>query len=649
MKYVRVAKGLEDKGKLVPIDDLDNHVSVTDGKDYYRSLFNYTDKHLAQFKEKGSVAGITDVTTNMLFFDFDSELDVDKAKNDAIELVARLALQGIKSDQINVYFSGRKGFSVEIDILEELSVQDLKRICINLGAGLLTLDSQIYNASRILRVPFTKHNKSGLFKIPLTVDELSSLSMQQIYNLAETGQSSVDGLAPALNIPKSLNDLKDKEPENAALQGPVSSDLAELDLTKKPQGMSPCKYALLYGFFKPGQRSQALMVLAAHFKAQGFPKEVTYRLLKGAREINERRYPSGGDSDTLDKDYIWNNIIEQVYGANWKGATYACKDHAVLQENCPVRNSASCRINVKKDEPSVITEHAQYFSEFAANIEKNRIQTGIALLDKELFMTTAMTVGLLGAPSSGKTSLALNILNNASVAGIPSLFCSFDMGVPLVYAKLISKHTGYSYQKVLELFRNKPEEAKKLNELIKKEYNLVYMDFKSGQGVADIETTITQLQEKHQTKLKLVIVDYLECVTGGYSDPTVNSGFVAQQLKDLANKHDLCIIVLVQPQKSAGDASSPLTSMRQIKGASVIEQAFSIVLGVYREGFSPQTPEDDKYMSIAALKNRMGSLFSVDLGWDGRTGTVGTLSEDDKFKLDYLRDNKTKKDVSSYD
>lgn len=652
MKYTRVTKGIEDKGKLVPIDDVENHISIADGKDYYKSLFNYTEKHFGQFKEKGTVSGITDVTTNTLYFDFDSESDVTLAKNDAIELVSRLAAYGLQPDSINIFFSGRKGFSVEIDTSQEFSPQELKRICSNVGKGLTTLDTQIYNASRIVRIPFTKHNKSGLYKIPITVDELSNLSVDQIKDLAATGQTSVAGLATGTQLPKSLVSLKDKEIESSIKFLNVEPmQLSDLDFAKRPKGMSECRYALLNGFFRPGNRSKALMILAAHFRSQGYPKEVTYRLLKGARELNERKYPSSADSDTLDKDYVWNNIIGQVYGANWKGATYSCKDEPVLNEICTAIGSTRCNITSKKEEPKLIIEHGDYFKQFAQNIEKNRIVTGIAPLDKDLFITTAMSVGLLGAPSSGKTSLALNILNNASLAGIPSIFFSFDMGVPLVYAKLISKHTGLTYKRVLEMFRNDPKEAEKAAQIIKENYSNVYMDFKSGQTVADLDEAITNLQEKHNIKMKLVVVDYLELITSGYSDPTVGSGFVANQLKDLANKHELCIITLVQPQKSAGDASSPLTSMRQIKGASVIEQAFSVILGVYREGFSPQTPENDNYMSIVALKNRMGGLFNVDLSWDGRTGTVQELNADQQFLLENLRDEKknSKKDAGNWD
>src|SRR5690606_24125240 len=49
-----------------------------------------------------------------------------------------------------------------------------------------------------------------------------------------------------------------------------------------------------------------------------------------------------------------------------------------------------------------ISDVAGDFKEFAKNIEKNRIFTGIKELDKKLIITTGMPWGLVGSPSSGK-------------------------------------------------------------------------------------------------------------------------------------------------------------------------------------------------------------------------------------------------------
>ena len=112
---------------------------------------------------------------------------------------------------------------------------------------------------------------------------------------------------------------------------------------------------------------------------------------------------------------------------------------------------------------------------------------------------------------------------------------------------------------------------------------------------------------------------------------------IAQQLKDIANELEVCIVLLLQPQKHAGDPSSELLTYRNIKGSSAVEQAASIIFTMWRPGFSPKSPEDDRYLSIAVVKNRMGSLNLFEFGWNGLTGELSSLDEMEKGELDVLK------------
>jgi hypothetical protein len=153
---------------------------------------------------------------------------------------------------------------------------------------------------------------------------------------------------------------------------------------------------------------------------------------------------------------------------------------------------------------------------------------------------------------------------------------------------------------------------------------------------------IFEHEERTGRKVKLVVVDYLECIPCKHSDPTAASGYNANALKDMSTECDVCTLLLLQTQKSSGDVSEPLLSMRKVKGASVIEQACSVILSIWREGFSPETFENDITMSFAAVKSRLGPLFQADFGWDGLTGSVYELGESEKEDLAELRAGKKK-------
>ena len=108
--------GLNSKPNLVPISEKIDKFITNKNKDYYTSLYKYNDSHKTILEEKGTLSGITDTVTNTLYFDFDSKDDIDKARNDALIVAERLLDEGFPEESIGVYFTGNKGFSLEITI-----------------------------------------------------------------------------------------------------------------------------------------------------------------------------------------------------------------------------------------------------------------------------------------------------------------------------------------------------------------------------------------------------------------------------------------------------------------------------------------------------------------------------------------------------
>src|SRR5574343_471490 len=184
MNYIRLCKGIADKGKLIPVtDNIYNGVDLN--KDYYVSAFLYDEEHYNKFKKEGTVSGITNTVTSKLYWDFDSESNLDQAKTDALELCDRLFKKGFSKSEVSLFFSGKKGFQVEVNFKKEtFTPTEVKNICLSLGKNLTTLDRQIYNSNRILRLPLTKHQDTGLYKIPLDPDDIIEADVSAIKEAA---------------------------------------------------------------------------------------------------------------------------------------------------------------------------------------------------------------------------------------------------------------------------------------------------------------------------------------------------------------------------------------------------------------------------------------------------------------------------------
>ena len=225
VNYVRITKGLSDFGQLIPVDQLSKVVQDYN-KDYYRSVYRYNEAQYKEFQKTHSVGGVFDVTTPSVVFDFDSKDNIEQARQDTAELVSRLIGLGVSRDQILVAFSGNKGYSVELETVHTFNPTQLKTLANNLANGLSTLDNKVYNASRIFRMPYTKHQVTGLYKLPITIEQLTELTSDQIRELAKDVNNAADPAVDGVILPDAILALlkETKEVEFKDL-----SDLGDID------------------------------------------------------------------------------------------------------------------------------------------------------------------------------------------------------------------------------------------------------------------------------------------------------------------------------------------------------------------------------------------------------------------------------------
>lgn len=628
MEYLRLSEGLNHY-KLVPTTEVWNHIA-TNEKDYYTSIFRYSEAHYKKWKETKTVSGIQDVVTNKLVFDFDDAKNIENAKQDAITLVSRLLSAGIPSDTIQIAFSGNKGFGVEIDTTERYTPEEFKTICFSLASDLKCFDTKIYDAQRIMRVIGTKHKTSGLYKFPLTVEQLTDLDVNIIKELAsDLGNVDQDIINKwvEVEVPEAIKQLKVKPVEK---KQSIEKMDHNLDLSVKPKWLTESKFALQQGFFEEGERNTACLILASTYKNQGFPKEIVYRMIKGTLELRANRLSLEG----YDKDELWKTVIEPVFGNNWKGGTYS-------YENTPLLQVVTARLGLKvpNDETKhsvVISAVGDKFTNFAKNFDKNRIKTGIHTIDEDIILTTGMAAGLLGAPSSGKTSIALNMLEFSSKNNIHCGMGSHDMYDSLLFIRLLQKECPYDFKTITHMVKtgNPDKVLKEAWAKVLENYKNVGFNFQSGPTVDDIYNFVDEYEQEKGEKMKFLILDYLEKIAGPYSDSTANSGYIAGRLADLAKDRDLCLLLLLQPQKSAGDPSDPLLSMRNVKGSSRVEQDLRLIMTTWRPGFNPENNEHDRFSAIAVVKNNMGPVGKYDFRWNGLSGRLEDMDEADYEELD---------------
>ena len=630
-RYYNFKLGLNSKPKLLTLEEIQK-LKINENQDAYLSIYYYNEEQKRTAEKNGSVASISNVVTDTLVFDFDSKDNPEKAKADTLELGRRLVEEyNVDPDVIFCYYSGKKGYHVAVPLDKEITPEQFKQATVTLSNGLETFDASVSDHARILRMEHTKHQDTGLYKIPLHLAELEELSVEQIRTMSKKDRSESEaGLkAGSAMLPERLFKVAEKKKETQVES--LTSDV--LDFSKKPRGVQDYVYAILEGHYESGERHNALMVLAAKYRSLGYDKDSTYYICKSSLKKQAQRT----GQDEFDKEELWDNIIEKsVFSDTWEGGSYSPKNSPWLAKFCE-RHKIKWD-NVTDANVTSISEAFDTFENFALNIDKNTIKTGIKDLDDNLRLTIGMSAGLVASPGVGKTSVSLQMLNNMSKQGHRSIFFSYDMYAPIVYQKLVQKHFGLGPNTIFKKMKEDPKFRDLVKEKIKQEYDKTSFCFKTGQTVPDIISTIKDVEDLHGEKVKFIVMDYNELIITGINDPTQSSAFVAQKMREIAQSMDMCVFSLFQPSKMSGTPADEIRSYNSAKGSGAIAQSVSVMLGMSRPGYNPQEPENDRYVNIACLKNRMGPLFGLDFSWDGLSGTISSMTEEQRDDLRRLRE-----------
>lgn len=627
-KYYNFKIGLGTRPTLLTWDEIKN-TPIPAGQDAYVSIFAYNEEHKKRVDETGSVAGIKDVTTNALVWDFDNT-NPEIARLDAVSLVERLVkLYSVDKDTIQCYYSGSKGVHVVLPISRTINPNEFKKATGEIAKDLPTFDPVVSDPARVLRLKSTQHQKTGLYKIALSVEDLMNLDMASIQRLAEFPDTGVKYKNNPATLPDNLFKVEEKKKLELVTEKTMLEDNS---YDNPPKGWKQYKWALAQGWFEEGERHNALMVIAATARGLGYSKDHAYYLCKAALKKQALRT----NTPEFDKAELWENIIEKsVYSDTWSGGQYSVDNNPWLKKYCERMNFDMSK-GVDAVEITQLHNIEAEFVDFVKNIDKNTILTGIPELDEALPLTVGMNLGVIGAASSGKTALALKILKNTSDAGVVSVFASLDMRRNRLFEKLLYRVSGLSRHELYEKIKN--DEAGPIFEQVKKEYANVYFYDRSCPTVEDIRSYIYKIEETTGKKVKLVMIDYFERVNADKSDDTAASKEVAGKLQDLVNDLNVCLITLVQPNKfslSSGP-DSPILNYTSIKGSSFLYQSFRSIISIWRPFFTPELKDHDKFLQMAILKNDLGELDLFNFGWDGKRGDIWGIGEEGNDELDRL-------------
>lgn len=668
--YVRLTKTVQDFGQLLPSSDIfdetkfEKIVQQDPKSDWYTSVYQYGSEAMDYFqKNGGSIKGYQGAAfTDKLIFDFDSKVDLNLAKADSIEIISRLAdTYKVPLDAMRVYFSGNKGFHVEVFTEGKFNPDELKNICVNLAGDLKTFDPRVYNVTRIFRANNTYNPKGKLWKIELEPADLTSLTLDQIKKKAENPfrlnfkPSPVKDLSMFDAFKKEMTKFRSVVTEDSKdFNGIKGLDLINFD--ECPRTTPRCIYALSHGVMQAGngERNALFLRLASYYRNQGMTKDVCLSTLVGIANENTKLYP---EADPYTKQELEDTVVNSVYTSKafklMPGAAGVSAENDLVKKYCDAISAGGfsnrkCCLHHRTDTRQTtvqIDDVAGSFEHFATDFDKNTVKTGIDFLDDHMNIAIGTTTLLVGATGSGKTTLGLNIMENSGQLGQHAVFFSMDMHKNLVYLKLAQKATNYKQHDILNFYKTKNQvKITEIRKAIADKYGKVFFDFSSTLTLEQMRDIVFKIEDENKLKIKLVMVDYAGRISGPYSDAYANANHNALNSTGMAAVTDAAWILISQISRNIGDGCSPLRTKRAAKDSGTWEESATNVVTMWRPFLGDENRDDVVRLYLA--KNRMGKEIEEVLHFDGAKGIIRDMTWDEqatyneqraKDEKDYLK------------
>jgi len=249
------------------------------------------------------------------------------------------------------------------------------------------------------------------------------------------------------------------------------------------------------------------------------------------------------------------------------------------------------------------------------------VPTGYKDLDNILAGLQKSDLFILAArPSMGKTALALNLAHNVAVKSeLPVLIFSLEMSKEQLVDRMLAMESGVDAW-ALRTGNLSDSDFEKIGQAMGALSEAqIYIDDTPGITVSEMRTKARR--EAHQRPLGLIIVDYLQLMSGGArfggdGNRVQEISEISRGLKGIARELNVPLISLSQLSRSVESRSPQIPQLSDLRESGSIEQDADVVAFIYREDYYNPDSDRRNITDIFIRKHRNGPTGGVELYFD---------------------------------
>jgi len=197
-----------------------------------------------------------------------------------------------------------------------------------------------------------------------------------------------------------------------------------------------------------------------------------------------------------------------------------------------------------------------------------------------------------GRPSMGKTTLAMNIAENAAIAHrVPTAIFSMEMSAEQLSFRMIGS-IGRVNQSHLRKGSLTDEDWSRIDSAVSIMSEApLFIDDSPALTPTEVRARARRLKREHD--LGLIVIDYLQLmqVAGTKENRATEISEISRSLKALAKELSVPVIALSQLNRSVEQRTDKKPVMSDLRESGAIEQDADLIVFIYREEvYEPDTP-----------------------------------------------------------
>jgi replicative DNA helicase len=258
---------------------------------------------------------------------------------------------------------------------------------------------------------------------------------------------------------------------------------------------------------------------------------------------------------------------------------------------------------------------------FNSGGEITGLSTGFADLDG---MTSGLQASDLvivaGRPSMGKTSFAMNLVENAVLAqDKPILVFSMEMPADSLVVRMLSS-LGRIDQTRIRNGKLEQEDWPKLSTAVNKLKDVpLFIDDTAALTPTEVRARARRTM-REQGQLGMIMVDYLQLmqVAGSSEGRTAEISEISRSLKAIAKEFECPVVALSQLNRSLEQRPNKRPVNSDLRESGAIEQDADVIMFIYRDEVYNEESPDKGVAEIIIGKQRNGPIGICRLAFIGQ-------------------------------